>query len=82
VTGGDTEKREAMTNTDALALAPGDRIQLRPQLGWATNLPGRTTFTVAKVDFRAGYSEVHILSVEGFRFSPWEVEKVEGERRP
>ncbi len=68
-----------MTNTDALALAPGDRIQLRPQPTWATNPPGRTLYTVAKVDFRAGYSEVHILSVEGFRFSPWEVEAVEVE---
>jgi len=33
-------------------------------------------------DFRAGYSEVRIVSVEGFRFSPWEVEAVERERRP
>jgi len=71
-----------MTNTEALALEPGDRIQLRPQPTWATNPPGRTRYTVAKVYFRAGYSEVRIVSVEGFRFSPWEVEAVERERRP
>lgn len=71
-----------MNNTDALALEPGDRIQLRPQPTWSTNPPGRTIYVVAKVDFRAGYSEVRIVSVEGFRFSPWEVERYEGERRP
>jgi len=30
-------------------------------------------------DYRAGYSEVRIVSVEGFRFSPWEVEAMEAE---
>ncbi len=87
MTGGDTEKREARTNTEALALEPGDRIQLRPQPTWATNPPGRTRYTVANAaqrapDFRAGYSAVRIVSFEGFRFSPWEVEAVERERRP
>ncbi len=71
MTDGDMEKRSAMTTTDALALAPGDRIRLRPQTTWATNPPGRTLYTVANAaqrapDFRAGCSEVHILSVEGF----------------
>jgi len=51
---------------------------------WASNPPGRTRHTVANAaqrvpDFRAGYSEVCIVSVEGFRFSPWEVEAVEAE---
>jgi len=77
----------SMTNTDALALEPGDRIRLRPQPTWSTNPPGRTVFTVANAaqrapDFRAGYSAVRILSVDGFRFTPWEVERDERERRP
>jgi len=51
---------------------------------WATNPPGRTRYTVANAaqrvpDYRAGYSEVRIVSVEGFRFSPWEVEAMEAE---
>ncbi len=71
-----------MTNVEALALGPGDRIQLRPQPTWAITPPGRTVYTVGKVDFRAGYSEVRILSVEGFRFSPWKVERHERERQP
>ncbi len=54
MTGGDTEKREAMTNTEALALEPGDRIQLRPQPTWATNPPGRTRYTVANAAQRYG----------------------------
>ncbi len=58
-----------MTNTDALALVPGDPIRLRPQPTWATTPPTRTIYTVARVDFQAGYPEVRILSVEGLRFA-------------
>ncbi len=68
-----------MTNQEALTLKPGDRIALRPQPTWATNPPDRTTFTVAKVNFRPGYSAVQIVSVEGFRFTPWEMERAEPE---
>jgi len=67
-----------MTNTDALALVPGDQIRLRPQPTWATNPPTRTIYTVARVDFRAGYPEVRILSVEGLRFALSEVERHSG----
>ncbi len=76
-----------MTDAEARALVPGDRIRLRRQPGalwaaWATGPPSRTMFVVAKVDFRAGPGNTRIVSVEGFRFSPWEVERHERERRP
>ena len=47
-----------MAPTEARTLEPGDRIRLRPQPTWATNPPSRTTFTVAKMGFRAGSSGV------------------------
>jgi catalase (peroxidase I) len=70
-----------MTDAEARALHPGDRIRLRPQSAWEINPPQRTVFTVAKVDFRGGSSGTRIVSVDGFRFIPWEVEKVEAEGR-
>jgi len=48
---------------------------------WATDPPRRTIFTVAKVEHRGG-QEVWIVSVEGFRFTPWEGARHERERRP
>lgn len=59
-----------MTDADARALVPGDRIRLRRQPTWATKPPHRATFTVVKVDFRAGPGNTRIVSVEGFRFAP------------
>ncbi len=70
-----------MTSEEARSLVPGDRIRLRPQPTSATNPPTRAIFTVAKVEHRGG-QEVRIVSVEGFRFTPWEVERYERERRP
>ncbi len=64
----------SMTNTDSLALEPGDRIRLRPQPTWSTNPPGRTVFTVANAAQRAPDFR--------FRFTRWEVERDERERRP
>lgn len=71
-----------MTDAEARTLVPGDRICLRRQPTCATDPPSRTMFVVAKVDFRAGPGNTRIVSVEGFRFSPWEVERHERERRP
>ncbi len=71
-----------MTPAEARALVPGDRIRLKPQPTWGPNPPQRTTFVVATVDFRAGYSEMRIVSIEGFAFTPWEVERVAWEGRP
>lgn len=71
-----------MTAAEAHSLHPGDRIRLKPQPTWATNPPQRTTFVVARVDFRPGFGDPRILSVEGFAFVPWEIERVEWERRP
>ncbi len=76
-----------MTDAEARALHPGDRIRLKPQPTWGPNPPQRTMFVVANAaqrapDFRAAFSEVRIISIEGFAFVPWEVETVECERRP
>jgi len=71
-----------MTDAEARALVPGDRIRLRRQPTWATDPPSRTMFVVAKVDFRAGPGNTRIVSVEGLHFAPWEVERHERERRP
>ncbi len=70
-----------MTNAQACALYPGDRIRLKRQPSWATNPPERTTFVVAKVDFRAGGIGVRVMSVAGFGFTPWEIERAERENR-
>jgi len=64
-----------MTDEEARALYPGDRIRLKQRPSWATNPPQRTTFVVAKVDFRGG--GVRVVSVEGFGFTPWEIERAE-----
>ncbi len=69
-----------MTSEEARALYPGDRIRLKRRPSWATNPPEHTTFVVAKVDFRAGSGGVRVVSVEGFGFTPWEIERVESGR--
>ncbi len=65
-----------MTNDEALALQPGDRIRLRPQPGWGTNPPARMTFTVKSFELQ-GEMVARIVSVEGFRFLPWELDRME-----
>jgi len=64
-----------MTDAEARALHPGDRIRLKRRPTDATNPPERTTFVVAKVDIRAGGGGVRVVSVEGFGFTPWEIER-------
>ncbi len=69
-----------MTHEQARALVPGDRIRLKRRPSWATNPPERTTFVVAKVDFRAGGGGVRVVSVEGFGFTLREIERAESGR--
>ncbi len=69
-----------MTDEEARALYPGDRIRLKRRPTDATNPPERMTFVVAKVDFRAGGGGVRVASVEGFGFTPWEIERAESGR--
>ncbi len=64
-----------MTDEQARTLVPGDPIRLKRRPAWATNPPERTTFVAAKVDFRAGAEGVRVVSVEGFGFTPWEIER-------
>lgn len=67
-----------MTDDEALALRPGDRILLRRAPGQPP--PQRDIFTVLRVEMVRG--EAEIISTDLIRFVPWEVEKVEPERRP
>jgi hypothetical protein len=64
-----------MTIEEARALRPGDRFRLLPLSGWRTHPPDRTEYVVAHVEQRAD-SSVRILTVDGFRFWSWEVERI------
>jgi hypothetical protein len=63
-----------MTDAEACALQPGDRIRLTPRHGMPP--AQRDTFTVLRVEVRHGQAE--IVSTDGFAFVPWEVERHEG----
>jgi len=67
-----------MTDEEARALRPGDRIRLIARVGWNVNPPARDTFTVRRVVNRVGFGGVRIGSDDGFWFVPQEVERIAG----
>lgn len=64
-----------MTDAEAMTLKSGDRIRLTPRIGNT-----RAFMIVLRVEVRRG--QVEIIDIDGFSYVPWEVDRVEMERRP
>ena len=68
-----------MTHTEALTLRPGDYVRLRPDAIWRQTLPRGDTFVILRIQ-RTPHLE--IVTMEGFRFTPEQVDGTARRKRP
>ncbi len=63
-----------MTNREALALRLGDRIRLPPHYNLAAGFRSEL-YIVATIERSPDDRRIRILTEEGRRFTPWQVER-------